>query len=70
MNHDDYKALKDALCRHDIAFDERRQIELQEFEKLQKELDNIKPKHSIEEKAVFPPFFSKYEGKWIADRSK
>ena len=65
MNHDDYKALKDALCRHDIAFDERRQIE-----KLQKELDDIKSKHSIEEKAVFPPFFSKYEGKWIADKEQ
>lgn len=62
MNRDDYKTLKDALCRRDIAFDEDRQIE-----KLQKELDDIKSKHSIEEKAVFPPFFSKYEGKWIAE---
>lgn len=65
MNRDDYKTLKDALCRQDIAFDECRQIE-----KLQKELSDIKSKHSIEEKAVFPPVFSKYEGKWIADRSK
>ena len=63
MNKDDYKALKDALCRHSIAFDESKQIE-----RLQKELDSIKHKNSIEEKAIFPPFFSKYEGEWISGK--
>ena len=64
MNKDDYKALKDALCRHDVAFDDRRQVgwkeEMQEFDRLQKELDNAK--HSVEKNAVYPPFLSKYEG--------
>ena len=42
MNKDDYKALKDSLCRHNPAYDEKQQIEIQMIEQLQKELQRIK----------------------------